>query len=79
MPSARITVKPGLCGGKPTIRGLRVTVASILELMAGGMTNAEILADYPYLEAEDLAACLEYAADLASHRHLLFAEPALSS
>jgi uncharacterized protein (DUF433 family) len=63
----RITIVPGLCGGMPTIRGMRVTVASILELLASGMSQQEILIDYPYLEAGDLKACLDYAAKLASY------------
>jgi uncharacterized protein (DUF433 family) len=58
----RITVDPGVCHGKPTVRGLRMTVQSILELLASGMTLDEVLADYPYLEREDLLAALEYGA-----------------
>ena len=68
MDFSRITIIPGVCGGRPTIRGMRMTVANILELLAGGMTPAEILADYPYLEAEDIQICLHYAAHLATHR-----------
>jgi uncharacterized protein (DUF433 family) len=71
----RITIQPGVCGGQPTIRGMRITVANILELLAGGMTTEEILADYPYLEAEDIQACLEYASQLASHRQIVLANP----
>jgi len=59
---SRITVKPEICHGKPTIRGLRYPVVNILELLASGMTQAEILADYEDLEAEDLQACLLFAA-----------------
>ena len=62
---SRITMKPNICHGKPTVRGLRYPVESLLELMASGMTNEEILADYEDLEAEDLKACLLYAARLA--------------
>lgn len=58
----RITKNPEICHGKPTIRGLRYPVDSILDLMASGMSNEEILEDYPDLEKEDLLACLEYAA-----------------
>jgi len=58
-------MKPNICHGKPTVRGLRYPVESLLELMASGMTNEEILADYEDLEAEDLNACLLYAARLA--------------
>ncbi|MGB8434881.1 MAG: DUF433 domain-containing protein [Burkholderiales bacterium] len=65
----RITIEPGKRGGKPCIRGLRVTVYDVLEYLASGMTEAQILKDFPYLEAEDIRACLEYAAD--RERHLL--------
>ncbi len=58
----RITIKPEVCHGKPTIRGLRYPVEHILELMAGGMAHQEILDDYPDLEQEDLWASLEFAA-----------------
>ena len=54
MSDPRITVVPGLCGGRPTIRGLRITVADVLELLAGGMSHDDIVADYPYLEREDI-------------------------
>ncbi|MDX1919380.1 MAG: DUF433 domain-containing protein [Candidatus Caenarcaniphilales bacterium] len=57
---SRITINPEICHGKPTIRGLRYTVESILELMAGGMSTEEILADYPDLEREDILACIEF-------------------
>ena len=59
---ARITRDPLVMGGKPCIRGMRVTVGAVLGLMAGGMSHEEILRDYPYLEREDLQAALEYAA-----------------
>ncbi len=58
----RITFDPRVMGGKPCIRGLRVTVGTIVGLIASGSTTAEILADYPYLEAEDITAALSYAA-----------------
>lgn len=58
----RITVDPGVCHGKPTVRGMRMLVQTILELLASGMTFDEVLADYPYLEREDLLAALEYGA-----------------
>jgi len=58
----RITIEPGKCGGKPCIRGMRIRVQDILEMLAGGMTNAEILADFDYLEADDIRAALAYAA-----------------
>ena len=58
-----ITIEPGKRGGKPCIRGQRITVGDVLEYLAGGMTEAELLAEFPYLEHEDILACLEYAAD----------------
>jgi len=58
----RITVNPLVCHGKPTVRGLRVPVQTILELLASGMTLDEVLDDYPYLEREDLLTALEYGA-----------------
>lgn len=62
---SRITIKPEICHGKPTIRGLRYPVENLLQLLASGMTFKEILSDYPDLEKKDLLACLEYAAKLA--------------
>jgi len=59
---SRITKQPDICHGKPTIRGLRYPVDSMLDLMASGMSIEEILVDYPDLEREDLLACLAYAA-----------------
>jgi uncharacterized protein (DUF433 family) len=58
-----ITIEPGKRSGKPTIRGMRMTVTDVLEYLAGGMTEAEILADFPDLTAEDIKACLAFAAD----------------
>jgi len=58
-----ITIEPGKRGGKPCIRGLRVTVYDVLEYLASGMTHAEILQELPYLTEEDILACLAYAAD----------------
>jgi len=60
----RITINPDVCHGKPTIRGLRYPVEMILELLASGMTQEELLADYPDLEKEDIHACLWFAAQL---------------
>ncbi len=57
-----ITVTPGVRSGKPCIRGTRVTVADILEYLAGGMTEAEVLADFPYLQPEHIRAALAFAA-----------------
>lgn len=58
----RITVDPTICHGKPIVRGLRYPVEMILDLLRSGMSDEEILADYPDLEREDLAAVLRYAA-----------------
>jgi uncharacterized protein (DUF433 family) len=59
----RITIEAGKRGGKPCIRGLRITVYDVLEYLASGMTEEQILADFPDLESEDIKACLAYAAD----------------
>lgn len=66
----RITVNPEVMVGKPTIRGLRITVEQILKALAGGVTTYEILEDYPELEPEDIQAVLLYAADLASEEQV---------
>jgi uncharacterized protein (DUF433 family) len=58
-----ITIEPGKRGGKPCIRGLRITVYDVLEYLASGMSNADILREFPYLTEEDIRACLAYAAD----------------
>jgi uncharacterized protein (DUF433 family) len=58
-----ITVEPGKRSGQPCIRGLRMTVKDVLEYLAGGMTVAELLDDFPNLTEEDVQACLTYAAD----------------
>ncbi len=58
-----ITIEPGKRGGKPCIRGLRVTVYDVLEYLAGGMTPEQIVADFPDLTIEDIRACLSFAAD----------------
>lgn len=60
----RITLNPDICHGKPTIRNKRYTVELILDLLSAGMTEAEILADYPALEREDIQACLAYASKI---------------
>lgn len=58
----RITVNPRQCGGKPCVRGMRMTVADVLEYLASGMTRDEILRDFPDLEPADIQACLAFAA-----------------
>ena len=60
--SKRITANPGILGGKPIIRGTRISVEFILELLASGATESEILQDYPHLKSDDIKACLSYAA-----------------
>jgi len=62
--SAIITIEPGKRGGKPCIRGLRITVYDVLEYLASGMTETEILEDFPDLTPDDIRACLAYAADI---------------
>jgi uncharacterized protein (DUF433 family) len=58
-----ITIEPGKRGGKPCIRGLRITVSDVLDYLAGGMTEEQILHDFPDLTREDIKACLAFAAD----------------
>lgn len=62
-----ITLEPGKRGGKPCIRGLRMTVYDVLSYLAAGMTQKEILEDFPFLTSEDIRACLSYAADREQH------------
>lgn len=62
-----ITVEPGKRGGKPYVRGMRITVYDVLDYLASGMTSEEILEDFPYLAREDLQACLQYAAERERH------------
>ncbi len=57
-----VTIEPGKRGGKPCIRGMRIAVDDVLEYLASGMTQEEILQDFPYLTKEDILACLEFAA-----------------
>jgi uncharacterized protein (DUF433 family) len=66
----RISVDPAVCFGKPCIRGTRIWVSLILELMAGGMTEAEILEEYPGLTKDDLRAALAYGAAVAHERFI---------
>jgi uncharacterized protein (DUF433 family) len=63
----RITFNPEQCGGRPCIRGMRIRVKDVLDLLAAGTSEDEILQDYPDLEAEDIKACLQYAAAQANH------------
>ena len=66
----RITIDPEQCGGRPCIRGMRIRVIDVLQLLAAGETREQILADYPYLEPEDIQAALLYAARRLDHPHL---------
>ena len=62
-----LTLEPGKRSGKPCIRGMRITVYDVLAYLAAGMTQEELLADFPYLTPEDVRACLSYAADRERH------------
>jgi uncharacterized protein (DUF433 family) len=72
----RITVDPERMNGRPCVRDLRVTVATVLGQLAAGQTREQILADYPYLEDEDITASLEYGAARVSEREVQVARPA---
>lgn len=63
----RITFNPEQCGGRPCIRGMRIRVKDVLEMLASGMNEAEILADFPDLESADIRASLAYAAEASDH------------
>lgn len=65
----RITVDNGICGGKPIIRGKRISVQTILEFLSAGDSKEEILKQYPTLESEDIDACLRFAANLMGHQY----------
>jgi uncharacterized protein (DUF433 family) len=70
----RITIDPDMRGGKPCIRRMRITIYDVLSYLASGMSQDEILADFPYLEAEDIRASLAFAADF---QRRFVAEPSL--
>ena len=74
----RITCDPRIMQGKPCVRGLRITVGLVVNLIANGMTREEVLRNYPDLNAADIQACLRYAAALAEDRVLPFEEPTLA-
>jgi uncharacterized protein (DUF433 family) len=63
----RVTFDPEQCGGRPCIRGMRIRVKDVLEMLAGGASEAQILEDFPDLQTEDIRACLQYAAAQANH------------
>lgn len=75
--TSRITVEPGKRGGKPCVRGMRITVGDVLGWMAAGMTQEQIFADFPELTAEDIQACLSYAADREHKARVLVAHEAV--
>ena len=66
-PVDRITVNPKQCGGRPCIRGMRIRVKDVLDMLADGASEHEILQDYPDLQAEDIHACIAYAAAYVDH------------
>ena len=68
----RITVNDNICNGKPTIRGTRITVQTILEFLSAGDSLDEILKQYPSLEKEDIEACLKFAASLLKNNYTIF-------
>jgi uncharacterized protein (DUF433 family) len=67
----RITIDPAICNGKPTLRGKRITAQTILEFLAAGDSEQDILEQYPSLEPEDIQACLRFAALLTNQRYSL--------
>ena len=67
----RITIDPDLCNGKPTIRGKRITVQTIVEFLSAGESEEEILTQYPSLEKQDIYACLSFASELMNHKYTL--------
>lgn len=67
---SRITIDPKVCFGKPCIRGHRIWVSLILDLLASGMSSEEILSDYPGLDEADLRACIAYGAEMARERYV---------
>lgn len=67
----RITINPNQCGGRPCIRGMRIRVKDVLDMLAEGATPEQILADFPDLEAADIQACIAYAARYLDHSVLV--------
>jgi uncharacterized protein (DUF433 family) len=70
-PQNRITIDAAICNGKPTIRGLRITVQTVLEYLGAGESREDILRQFPMLEPDDINACLAFASSLMSHRYSL--------
>lgn len=63
----RITINPDVCGGRPCVRGLRIRVSDVLDMLASGMSHQQILKDFPYLVEDDIAACLRFASEWLKH------------
>jgi uncharacterized protein (DUF433 family) len=63
----RITVNPAQCGGRPCIRGMRIRVSDVLDLLADGLSQQQVLEELPDLEAEDISACLKFASSRLNH------------
>ena len=72
--SNRITIKADQCHGSPCVRGMRIRVVDVLEMLAGGSSESEILADFPDLESDDIRACLAYAVAQLGHPVVMAAE-----
>ncbi len=70
----RISVDAGICGGRPVVAGTRLRVTDILDMLASGASEAEIVGDYPYVKSADVRACLAYAASMADHPIVIAAE-----
>jgi uncharacterized protein (DUF433 family) len=70
----RISVDAGICGGRPVVVGTRLRVTDVLDMLANGASEAEIVADYPYVKSADIRACLAYAASMADHPVVIAAE-----
>lgn len=71
----RITFNPNQCAGRPCLRGLRIRVKDVIEMLAAGVSETEILEDFPYLQPDDIRAGLEYAAREVDHPVLVAADP----
>ncbi len=71
---SRITIRPEQCHGRPCIRGMRIRVSDVLDMLAAGSSEEEILTDFPDLEPDDIRACLTYAASLSGHPVVVAAE-----
>lgn len=67
---SRISINPNICFGKPCIRGHRIWVSFVLDLLAGGMSFQEVLKEYPDLEEEDILACVAYGAEMSRERYI---------